>query len=176
MRAFGSCTRLESLKIGNGVSFINDSAFSWCEYLSNVSYSGTSDPGDSSFDVFDGCPNLFAVEVPEDYEDNKFCGKDVSGRLQSSSSMISSLVISSSIVSSFVTSSSQSSGRDYSFPPDSQSASWLEENWWIILVVLIVIVVVVAVVVGCFKRSKKEYEPIQPGKTNYGGIGKPTEL
>lgn len=100
--------------IGGGVESIGSGAFNNCTSLANVNFNGLSDLGCSN--AFKDCGKLESVNVPECFENNAFCGKNVSKILdhgsctepESSSSMESSQ---SSSESSGSMESSQSSSK-----------------------------------------------------------------
>ena len=94
--AFEGCVNLQNVNISESVGQIGSGAFNNCMLLTNVNFNGLSDPGCSN--VFEDCGKLESVNVPECYENNTFCGKNVSKILdhgsctepESSSSMESS--------------------------------------------------------------------------------------
>ena len=65
------------VNIPDSVTEIGSSAFEGCSGLTSVTYKGTSDPGASSSNVFDGCNQLKAVNVPSNYTDKTFCGMPI---------------------------------------------------------------------------------------------------
>ena len=71
------CSWLNSITIPDSVTEIGSSAFEGCSGLTSVTYKGTSDPGASSSNVFDGCNQLKAVNVPSNYTDKTFCGMPI---------------------------------------------------------------------------------------------------
>ena len=74
--AFYNCNLLNVLNIPKSVSFIEDAAFSGCNNIHKVTYLGSSDPGKTSSNVFSS-PYLSYVDVPSNYNSNRFCGKSV---------------------------------------------------------------------------------------------------
>ncbi len=112
--AFEGCVNLQNVNISESVGQIGSGAFNNCMSLTNVNFNGLSDPGCSN--SFEDCGKLESVNVPECYENNTFCGKNVSKILdhvnctepESSSSMESSQ---SSSESSSSMESSQSSSK-----------------------------------------------------------------
>ncbi len=94
--AFEGCVNLQNVNISESIGQIGSGAFNNCTSLANVNFNGLSDPGCSN--VFEDCDKLESVNVPECYENNTFCGKNVSKILdhgsctepESSSSMESS--------------------------------------------------------------------------------------
>ncbi len=112
--AFEGCVNLQNVNISESVGQIGRGAFNNCTSLSNVNFNGLSDLGCSN--AFKDCGELESVNVPECFENNAFCGKNVSKILdhgsctepESSSSMESSQ---SSSESSGSMESSQSSSK-----------------------------------------------------------------
>ena len=80
--AFSSCSGLTSVALPNSVTEIGISAFYNCSGLTSVIYSGTSDPGASSSNVFYDCNKLTEVKVPTNYSSSTFCGKPASKCLE----------------------------------------------------------------------------------------------
>lgn len=74
--AFYNCNLLNVLNIPKSVSSIEDAAFSGCNNIHSVTYLGSSDPGKTSSNVFSS-PYLSYVDVPSNYDSNRFCGKSV---------------------------------------------------------------------------------------------------
>lgn len=112
--AFEGCVNLQNVNISESVGQIGRGAFNNCMSLANVNFNGLSDLGCSN--AFKDCGELESVNVPECFENNAFCGKNVSKILdhgsctepESSSSMESSQ---SSSESSGSMESSQSSSK-----------------------------------------------------------------
>lgn len=112
--AFEGCVNLQNVNISESVGQIGRGAFNNCMLLANVNFNGLSDLGCSN--AFKDCGKLESVNVPECFENNAFCGKNVSKILdngsctepESSSSMESSQ---SSSESSGSMESSQSSSK-----------------------------------------------------------------
>lgn len=112
--AFEGCVNLQNVNISESVGQIGRGAFNNCTLLANVNFNGLSDLGCSN--AFKDCDKLESVNVPECFENNAFCGKNVSKILdhgsctepESSSSMESSQ---SSSESSGSMESSQSSSK-----------------------------------------------------------------
>ncbi len=112
--AFEGCVNLQNVNISESVGQIGRGAFNNCTSLANVNFNGLSDLGCSN--AFKDCGKLESVNVPECFENNAFCGKNVSKILdhgsctepESSSSMESSQ---SSSESSGSMESSQSSSK-----------------------------------------------------------------
>lgn len=112
--AFEGCVNLQNVNISESVGQIGSGAFNNCTSLANVNFNGLSDLGCSN--AFKDCDKLESVNVPECFENNAFCGKNVSKILdhgsctepESSSSMESSQ---SSSESSGSMESSQSSSK-----------------------------------------------------------------
>lgn len=112
--AFEGCVNLQNVNISESVGQIGRGAFNNCTSLANVNFNGLSDLGCSN--AFKDCGKLKSVNVPECFENNAFCGKNVSKILdhgsftepESSSSMESSQ---SSSESSGSMESSQSSSK-----------------------------------------------------------------
>lgn len=112
--AFEGCVNLQNVNISESVGQIGRGAFNNCTSLANVNFNGLSDLGCSN--AFKDCDKLESVNVPECFENNAFCGKNVSKILdhgsctepESSSSMESSQ---SSSESSGSMESSQSSSK-----------------------------------------------------------------
>jgi len=90
--AFYGCDELTSIIIPHSVSSIGNKAFYDCRKLTNVFYFGSEDPGSSSSDVFYN-PSSIQVTVPENYEDNYFCGKQIRFSLSSGSHLAISLLV-----------------------------------------------------------------------------------
>ena len=94
--AFEGCVNLQNVNISESVGQIGSGAFNNCTSLANVNFNGLSDLGCSN--SFENCGELESVNVPECFENNTFCGKNVSKILdhvnctepESSSSMESS--------------------------------------------------------------------------------------
>ena len=94
--AFEGCVNLQNVNISESVGQIGRGAFNNCTSLANVNFNGLSDLGCSN--AFKDCGKLESVNVPECFENNTFCGKNVSKILdhvnctepESSSSMESS--------------------------------------------------------------------------------------
>ena len=94
--AFEGCVNLQNVNISESVGQIGRGAFNNCTSLANVNFNGLSDLGCSN--AFKDCGKLESVNVPECFENNAFCGKNVSKILdhgsctepESSSSMESS--------------------------------------------------------------------------------------
>ena len=94
--AFEGCVNLQNVNISESVGQIGSGAFNNCTLLANVNFNGLSDLGCSN--SFENCGKLESVNVPECFENNTFCGKNVSKILdhvnctepESSSSMESS--------------------------------------------------------------------------------------
>lgn len=94
--AFEGCVNLQNVNISESVGQIGRGAFNNCTSLANVNFNGLSDLGCSN--SFENCGKLKSVNVPECFENNTFCGKNVSKILdhvnctepESSSSMESS--------------------------------------------------------------------------------------
>ena len=76
-QAFKGCSSLANITIPETVTFIGSQAFEGCSELSHICYSGSSDPGENSEDVFNGCSQLESVEVRRSYSDTLFCGKEI---------------------------------------------------------------------------------------------------
>ena len=74
--AFEGCVNLQNVDISESVGQIGSGAFNNCMSLTNVNFNGLSDPGCSN--AFEDCGKLESVNVPECYENNAFCGKNVS--------------------------------------------------------------------------------------------------
>ena len=74
--AFEGCVNLQNVDISESVGQIGSGAFNNCMLLTNVNFNGLSDPGCSN--AFEDCGKLESVNVPECYENNAFCGKNVS--------------------------------------------------------------------------------------------------
>ncbi len=94
--AFEGCVNLQNVNISESVGQIGSGAFNNCTSLANVNFNGLSDLGCSN--SFENCGKPESVNVPECFENNTFCGKNVSKILdhvnctepESSSSMESS--------------------------------------------------------------------------------------
>ena len=74
--AFSGCTYLSSITIPSSVKFIGVLAFSNCSNLNSVTYNEIDDPGIYS-NAFDNCNKLIKVKVPENYNGDTFCGKNI---------------------------------------------------------------------------------------------------
>lgn len=74
--AFFRCPTLKTIIFYGDINKIGTGAFRNCTSLTNVNFNGLSDPGCS--DVFEDCDKLESVNVPECYENNTFCEKNVS--------------------------------------------------------------------------------------------------
>ena len=74
--AFEGCVNLQNVNISESVGQIGSGAFNNCMSPTNVNFNGLSDPGCSN--AFEDCGKLESVNVPECYENNAFCGKNVS--------------------------------------------------------------------------------------------------
>ena len=81
--AFSGCTYLSSITIPSSVKFIGVLAFSNCSNLNSVTYNEIDDPGIYS-NAFDNCNKLIKVKVPENYNGDTFCGKNIT-RMQTES-------------------------------------------------------------------------------------------
>ena len=129
--AFEGCVNLQNVNISESVGQIGRGAFNNCTSLANVNFNGLSDLGCSN--AFKDCGKLGSVNVPECFENNAFCGKNVSKILdhgsctepESSSSMESSQ---SSSESSSSMESSQSSSESSGSMESSQSSSKLSSS------------------------------------------------
>lgn len=94
--ALGSCN-LSKIKLPSSLKEVGEKVFTGNSNLKEVKFCGTASPVCGS-NVFENCVNLTDVKVPEGYENNTFCGKNVSKILdhvnctepESSSSMESS--------------------------------------------------------------------------------------
>jgi len=74
--SFYNCSSLSTVSIAGSVKTINSTAFHDCKGLSSVCYSGESDPGASSVDIFKGC-TISVTLVTDKYNGGIFCGKSV---------------------------------------------------------------------------------------------------
>ena len=73
--AFCGCSNLTTVTIEGSIDSIGNSAFYGCANLISFEYRGTKGPKAGKY-VFIGCGGV-TIFVPEDYEDDKFAGMDV---------------------------------------------------------------------------------------------------
>jgi len=144
---FAFCLGLDSVVIPASVTDIESEAFLCCTGLKSVTYFGTKNPNcNASDNVFHECFALMHVLVPENYEDDNFCGVPV--KINGTSS--SSLLIPSSVSSEVPTASSSSE----------KPVNWWKEHWYVAVIIGVagaaVLIILIVVIVKCCRRRPYE--------------------